>query len=118
MKIKTRTSTGISESFRSEIGLKQGFPLSPTLFVLYIDKLEEWLNSQGGDNIHLDKFVIRLRLYANDLILIAKCALGLQEHLHSLENFCRRVGMQVNIGKMKVVVLSNKRKHNQHKYYF
>jgi hypothetical protein len=57
-------------------------------------------------------------LYADDLILIAKSALGLQEHLCSLENFCRRVGMQVNISKTKVVVFSNKRKHNQHKFYF
>jgi hypothetical protein len=44
VKVKIRTSTGISESFRSDIGVKQGCPLSPTLFGLYIDKLEEWLN--------------------------------------------------------------------------
>jgi hypothetical protein len=118
VKVKIRTSTGISESFRSDIGVKQGCPLSPTLFGLYIDKLEEWLNSQGGDGIHLGKFIIRLLLYADDLILIAKSILGLQEHLCSLEQFCRRVGMQVNISKTKVVVFSNKRKHNQHKFYF
>ena len=51
VKIKIRTSAGISESFRSDIGVKQGCPLSPTLFVLYIDKLEEWLNLQGGDGV-------------------------------------------------------------------
>src|ERR1700686_567889 len=43
VKVKIRTSACISESFRSDIGVKQGFPLSPTLFGLYIDKLEEWL---------------------------------------------------------------------------
>jgi len=118
VKVKIRTSTGIFESFRSDIGVKQGCPLSPTLFGLYIDKLEEWLNSQGGDGIYLYKFVIRLLLYADDLILIAKSALGLQEHLLSLEYFCRSVGMQVNINKTKVVVFSKKIKHNQHKFYF
>jgi hypothetical protein len=85
VKVKIRTSTGIFESFRSDIEVKQGCPLSPTLFGLYIDKLEEWLNSQGGDGIHLGKFIIRLLLYADDLILIAKSPLGLQEHLCSLE---------------------------------
>jgi hypothetical protein len=66
----------------------------------------------------LGKFIVRLLLYAYDLILIAKSDLGLQEHLCCLEHFCRRVGMQVNISKMKVVVFSNKIKHNQHKFYF
>ena len=106
VKVKIRTSTGIFESFRCDIGFKKGCPLSPTLFGLYINKLEEWLNSQGGDGIYLCKFVIRLLLYADDLILIAKSALGLQEHLLSLEHFCRSVGMKVNINKMKVVVFS------------
>ena len=53
VKVKIRTSYGISESFRSDIGVKQGCPLSPTLFGLYIDKLEEWLNlERGGWNPH------------------------------------------------------------------
>ena len=72
----------------------------------------------SDNNIHLGKFVIRLLLYANDLILISKSVLGLQEHLLSLKHFCRRVGMQVNISKTKVVVFSKKRKHNQLKFYF
>ncbi len=41
VKVKTRTSDGISESFRSDIRVNQGCPLSSTLFGLYIDKLEE-----------------------------------------------------------------------------
>ena len=35
VKVKIRTSIGISESFRSDIRVKQAFPLSPTLFGLY-----------------------------------------------------------------------------------
>ena len=49
VKVKIRTSDGISESFRSDIGVKKGCPLSPTLFGLYVDKLEEWLNLEGRD---------------------------------------------------------------------
>ena len=41
VKVKIRTSAGISESFRSDIRVKQGCPLSLPLFGLYIDKLEE-----------------------------------------------------------------------------
>jgi hypothetical protein len=70
LKSKSERSTDISKSFRSDIGVKQGCPLSPTLFGLYIDKLEEWLNLQDDDGALLGEFVIRLLLYANDLILI------------------------------------------------
>jgi hypothetical protein len=37
---KIRTSEGMFECFGSDIGVKQGCPLSLTLFGLYIDKLE------------------------------------------------------------------------------
>ncbi|XP_059077995.1 uncharacterized protein LOC131876576 [Cryptomeria japonica] len=118
VKVKIRTHDGISTSFRSDIGVKQGCPLSPTLFGLCIDKLEEWLNMQNGDGIQLGEFVIRLLLYADDLILLANSALGLQEHLFALEHFCNIVGMQVNISKTKIMVFSSRRKQEQHKFYF
>jgi len=117
-KVKIRTSAGISESFRSDIGVKQGCPLSPTLFGLYIDKLEEWLTLQGGDGVWLGEFVIKLLLYADDIALISKSAHGLQMHLYALEHFCRAMGMQVsramgmqvNSSKTKMMIFCNKRK--------
>ena len=108
VKVKIRTSAGISESFRSDIVVKQGCPLSPTLFGIYIDKLEEWLNLQGGDGVQLWEFVIKLLLYADDIVLIFKSAHGLQMHLYALEHFCRAVGMQVYTRKTKIMVFSNK----------
>ena len=84
LKVKIRTSKGISEIFRSDIGVKQGFPLSPTLFGLYIDKLEEWLNFQGGDGVQLGEFVIKRLLYFGDLVLISKSSHGFQMHLYAL----------------------------------
>lgn len=92
--------------------------LHPLLFGLYIDKLEEWLNMKGGDGVQLGEFVIKLLLYADDLVLISKSAHGLKIYLYSLEIFCRVVGMQVNINKTKIMIFSNKRKHIQHTFFF
>ncbi|KAH9312316.1 hypothetical protein KI387_027351 [Taxus chinensis] len=116
--IKIRTKTGTSESFRSDIGFKQGCPLSPTLLGLYIDQLEELLNMEGGEGIWLGEYVIRLLLYADDLILIATSAQGLQKQLLTLEAFCKKIGMQVNISKTKIMVFSNRRKRNQQPFFF
>ena len=67
-------------------------------------------NPYNRDGILMGEYVIRLLLYAYDLILIAKSSLGLQDHLISIEHFCRIVGMQVNTSKTKVVVFANKKK--------
>ena len=75
----------------------------PTLLGLYIDKWEEWLNLQGGDGVRLGEFVIKLLLYVDDIVLICKSTHGLQMNLYAL-------GMQVNTGKNKIMIFSNKRK--------
>ena len=58
------------------MGVKKGFPLSPTLFGLYIDKLKEWINMTNREGIQLVGYVVRL-LYVDDLILITKTSRGL-----------------------------------------
>ncbi|KAH9310082.1 hypothetical protein KI387_037993, partial [Taxus chinensis] len=98
VRAKIKTNDGLSECFGSDIRVKQGCPLSPTLFGLYIDKLEEWIDRTGGDGTHLASYVVKMLLYVDDLILMAKTKQGLQEHLKVLELFCQEVGMQANIG--------------------
>ena len=61
--------------------------------------------------------MIKLLLYADDLVLVAKSTHGLQMHLYVLENFCKVVGMQVNISKTKIMIFSNKRKRSQHTFF-
>lgn len=118
VKEKFRTKEGMSKCFGSDIGIKQGCSFSSTLFGLYIDKLEEWLNKANGEGIQLAGYVIKLLLYADDLILIAKTAQGLRKHLKNLETFCLEVGMEVTIAKTKVVIFSLKKKKQQHTFIF
>ena len=80
--------------------------------------MEEWLNLQGGDGVRLGEFVIKLLLYADDLVLISKSAYGLQMHLYALEPFFRAVGMQVNTSKTKIMIFSNKRKQSEYMFFF
>ena len=85
---KIRTMDGMSKCFGSNIGVKQGCPLSPTLFGLYIDKLKECLNKNNRDGVQLANYVIKLLLYVDDLILITKSVEDLKKHLTTLNTFC------------------------------
>jgi len=100
-----RSSQGISAIFRCLMGLKQGCPLSPTLFGLYVDGLEKHLLETADiDAPTLMGVMVPLLLYADDLILMSKSASGLQKQLDALASFCEQRQLAVNLSKTKVVV--------------
>ena len=80
-----RSSQGISAIFRCLMGVKQGCPLSPTLFGLYVDGLEKHLLETADiDAPTLMGVMVPLLLYADDLILMSESASGLQKQLDAL----------------------------------
>ena len=70
------------------IGMKQGCPLSPTLFGLYIDEVSQYIERFGGSGAHLAGIAIQILLYADDIVLISDSPKGLQRHLNALKVFC------------------------------
>ena len=70
---KFKRNEGWSRDIRCNIGFKQGFPLSPTLFGIYIDKLEGCLEEAGCARTILAGIVIILLLYGDDIVLSARC---------------------------------------------
>jgi hypothetical protein len=82
--------------------------LSPTLFGIHIDKLEECLEKEGCVGPTLTGIVINLLFYADDIILM-ESPHDLQNQLRILKDFCSNMGMTVNTYKTKVVIIkSNK----------
>ena len=58
-----KSNEGWSKDIKCNIGVKQGCPLSPTLFGIYIDKLEGCLEEAGCDGTILVGIGIILLLY-------------------------------------------------------
>ncbi len=103
---RVRTPNGLSESTRSTVGVKQGCPLSPTLFGLYIDEISEYIERWGGSGAGLAGVTIPILLYADDIVLISDSPEGLQRHLNALKLFCTDKDLSVNLNKTKVMVFN------------
>ena len=69
---KFKSNEGWSRDIKCNIGVKQGFPLSLTLFGIYIDKLEGCLEEASCVDTILVGIVIILLLYADDIVLLAR----------------------------------------------
>jgi hypothetical protein len=105
--IKIRLNGQLGDAFSSTLGVKQGDPLSPLLFGLFIDRLEAFLASEHpriGVNLH--GILINLLLYADDLVLMAETPDDLQSLLDSLSVFCDLNSMTVNVKKSEALIFN------------
>ena len=116
--LSVKTQKGLTKSFRSSIGVRQGCALSPLLFNIFISDLHQSFKS--GDPITLFSKKISHLLYADDLVILSESPTGLQSSLDSLHEYCTKWKLDVNIDKTKVVIFSKTtaRKKSQMDYNF
>ncbi len=106
---------GLSTRFSCGIGVKQGYPLSPLLFGLYLDGLEKHLDALDGDNPpQLVDIVVKLLLFADDLALMSETPQGLQKQIDALSEFCVERQLVINVSKTKVVVFAAVERQSSH----
>lgn len=103
--MQVRIGGRISSSFTAEAGVKQGDPLSPLLFGLFIDKVERFFTAELGQEVgvRIADAMCRVLLYADDLVLMADTPEQLQQLLDCLSRFCKACCMNVNTTKSEIV---------------
>ena len=84
--------------------MRQGECLSPFLFSIYLNDLEEEITLKGSNGIDIAMVKLFLFLYADDIVLFADSADELQSLLEILQNYCQRWKLTVNTSKTKIVV--------------
>ncbi len=78
--------------------MKQGYPLSPLLFGLYLDALEGRLDGKECDAPALP--IMQVRFFStNDLGLMLKSNVGLQQQLNTLQQFWAEREFIMNVKK-------------------
>ena len=110
---QSRVSVNVNGQFTDFIkvlvGVRQGDPLSPTLFGLFVEVLEQYIRQSIGSDWRgkvpeLLGVAVFMLLYADDVVLIANDPDTLQAQLQALEQYCHDWDMDVNLSKTKVVV--------------
>ena len=114
-----------SEWFDLRTGVRQGCPLSPLLFNVYMDfiarqlvdecrrqqvqgfRVSFWIGGQEVDMPDDDELAALLLLYADDMMITATDRVELQCALHILEQIGIRWGMGLNYNKTFVVLFQH-----------
>ena len=91
-----RIMSGWKTYINFNIGVKQGFPFSPTFFGIYIDTLEKCLEEAGCVGTILVGIVIILLLYVDDIVFMGRIPSELDKELRILKYFCSNMGFTVN----------------------
>ena len=103
-KIKLRD--GYLDPISSNLGLKQGCPLSPMLFNIYIDDVEDIFDDQC-DPVTITDTKISHFLYADDLVLVSLTPEGLQRSLDKISEYSKRKCLTISIKKSKSMIFNN-----------
>ena len=107
----------MGDFFSSFAGVRQGENLSPILFSMYLNDLEESLLQSQNSGIRLDiandgvVYYIKLVVlcYAEDTVILAYNEEELQHSLDLFENYCYKWKLKVNMSKTKVVLFGARR---------
>ena len=100
-----KLKTGRSTNIQSNLGLKQGCPLSPMLFNLYIDDIEKVFDDSCCP-IEFQNKNINHFLYADDLVLISESREGLQNSLDKVHHFANSKHLTISVPKSKTITFN------------
>ena len=102
---KIKLKHGHLDPIRSNLGLKQGCPLSPMMFNLYIDDIKDIFDEQC-DPVTITDTKISHFLYADDLVLMSLSPEGLQRSLDKISNYATTKSLTISIKKSKSMIFN------------
>ena len=100
-----KLKNGHTRAINSNLGLKQGCPLSPMLFNLYIDDINDIFDDKC-DPICIQNEQINHFLYADDLVILSQTKEGLQRGIDKAYQYAQSKHMTISETKSKSMVFN------------
>ena len=94
---------GRPASFAAYTGVKQGGVLSSLLYNIYVDSVFMRLKTRGA-GCYLGKRFVGATMYADDVVLLAPSAHGLQSMVNSFCDFASDIDLKLNASKSQYAV--------------
>ena len=104
VKSRVKYCNKLGNEFYCKLGVRQGECLSPLLFSMYLNDIEEQFVLSGFEGLDVNMFKIVMLLYADDIMLFSNSKENLQEGLDFLSNYCKRWKLKINVSKTKVMI--------------
>lgn len=107
-----KLSHDISSCFDICLGLKQGEPLSPLLFVLFVNDIYSYLKNEREtpslNGIDIDQICFFILMFADDMVLFSESPDELQTLLDKLYRYTTDWGLKINTVKTKVLIFQKR----------
>ena len=94
-------------------GVLQGESLSPFLFSMFLNDLQDFMKKDPNVGISIYQFFMILILFADDMVFFSDNRFGLQRSLDKFHNYCEHWGLEVNVEKTKCMVFKNGGRKNK-----
>lgn len=104
-----RYKSSYSTFFSSTVGLKQGDPSSPLLFMLFVNDIIDNINVDLSNIFSINELKLFLILYADDQVVFATSPETLQSLLNDIEHYCNVCGLKINTNKTKAMIFEKGR---------
>jgi hypothetical protein len=102
-----------TQYFDVETGLRQGCPLSPLLYSVFINGIIRCVETSGEGIKINERSTCTALLYADDIVVLACSPGGLQRCLDAADTYSRQWRFEFNVSKSEVVVFGNGEESSQ-----